>query len=144
MLVAGSVAASSLMTSASATIDGDISIVEGGELGPGGITYYDEIYSIGSGQIANTYSGRLTENNLWGICYFDAGTASGYYNKAVTGDKLAEKLYNLHNDDNSVTYREVKIRSTHKVLVTTDNPDETNLSTTDAVEVSEFPATLST
>ena len=140
MLVAGSVAASSLMTSASATIEGNISIVGGGTVYPSDIICTDGVYSFESPS-HDAISGDLGSDKLWAIYADKGGTESGYIITTAKGDELAEKLYGLK--DSSTEYENVKIKNSHKVLVTTDDPSVTDTDVSGAANVSEFPYEIS-
>lgn len=141
MLVAGSVAASSLMTSASATISGNIGIVDSiYTVDPNDIIRTDGVYSF-EGSSNDAISGYLDSNNLWAIYADKGGTESGYIITTAKGDELAEKLYGLN--DSSTEYENVKIKNSHKVLVTTDDPSVTNTNVSGAENVSEFPHEIS-
>lgn len=140
MLVAGSVAASSLMTSASATIEDNISIVGGGTVYPSDIICTDGVYSFESPS-HDAISGDLGSDKLWAIYADKGGTESGYIITTAKGDELAAELYGLK--DSPTQYENVKIKNSHKVLVTTNDPSVTNTNVSGAENVSEFPHEIS-
>ncbi|MGN0686683.1 MAG: fibronectin type III domain-containing protein, partial [Oscillospiraceae bacterium] len=131
MVLAGSIAATALPLTASAAINGYIAIREGGEQDPNGITQD----GITFGTLNSDYSDCLNASNLWGV-YRWPDIGCGYVLESVSGDKLAEKLYEIKTSD---TAWNVEIRKSHKVLVTTEKP-EPGLSTADAITVDSFPA----
>ena len=130
MVLTGSIAATALPLTASAEINGKIAIREGGEQDPDGITQD----GITFGTLDSTYSDCLNSNNLWGVCRWP-DTGCGYVIESVSGDKLVDKLYEIKTSD---TEWEVKIRKSHKVLVTTEKT-VSGLSTEDAISVDSFP-----
>ena len=129
MVLAGSIAMTALPLSASATISGNITIKEGEEQNPSEIGV--------SGPLNNAYSGYLNAKNLWGIYGEETGDGSDYLIKTATGDKLAEELTGLNRS--TTGYENVKIRYTHKLLVTTKDPNSEDLEVSSAIDVSEFP-----
>lgn len=130
MVLAGSIALTALPLTASAAINGNIKIMEGGVQDPDGITQ-DGI----NGTLVSDYSDCLNASHLWGV-YYSPQIGSGYVLESVSGDKLAAKLYEIKISD---TAWNVEIRKSHKVLVTTEKP-EPGLSTADAITVDSFPA----
>lgn len=142
MLLAGSIAATALPLTASATISGNISIADagGGTVYPNDITCTSGGYSFG-GLSYDAISGDLGSNYLWAIYAEKGGTESGYIITTAKGDELAEKLYGLK--DSSTEYENVKIKNSHKVLVTTADPSVTNTDVSGAANVSEFPHEIS-
>lgn len=130
MVLAGSIAMTALPLSASATIDGNISIADAG----GGTVYQ---YDIGetafeSGDLKS--SQLLTADNLWAIYSEVDGNKSI---ECVAGNELFTKLKAM-KDNPSPTYSNVEIKSEHRILVTTDNPNTNVISTISADTVSDF------
>lgn len=130
MVLAGSIATTTLPLSASATIDGNISIADAG----GGTVYQ---YDIGetafeSGDLKS--SQLLTADNLWAIYSEVDGNKSI---ECVAGNELFTKLKAM-KDNPSPTYSNVEIKSEHRILVTTDNPNTNVISTISADTVSDF------
>ena len=136
MLLAGSIAATALPLTASATISGNIGIVGGGTVNPNDIICTSGVYSFG-GFSYDAISGDLGSNYLWAINAEKGGTESGYIITTAKGDELAEKLGGLK--ESSTEYENVKIKNSHKVLVTTNDPSVTDTDVSDAENVSEFP-----
>lgn len=138
MVLAGSIATTTLPLSASATIDGNISVVGGGTVNPSDITPTDGVY--GFAQPSSSYdavSGYLNANNLWAIYGDVDGTESGFIFRTAQGDKLAAELGGLK--DSPTGYENVEITNSHKVLVTTDNTVTTDLNVSGADDVENFP-----
>ncbi|MCI7759380.1 MAG: hypothetical protein MSH49_05090, partial [[Eubacterium] saphenum] len=130
MVLAGSIATTAIPITASATIDGNISIADAG----GGTVYQ---YDIGetafeSGDLKS--SQLLTADNLWAIYSEVDGNKSI---ECVAGNELFTKLKAM-KDNPSPTYSNVEIKSEHRILVTTDNPNTNVISTISADTVSDF------
>ncbi len=140
MVLAGSIATTAIPLSASATISGDIDVVDGGTVKPNDITCTSGDYSFGEPS-HSVISGDLGSNNLWAINADKGGTESGYIITTAKGDELAEKLYGLK--ESSTEYENVKIKNSHKVLVTTADPSVTDTDVSGAANVSEFPHEIS-
>lgn len=142
MVLAGSIATTALPLSASATISENISVVGRGTVNPSDITPTDGVYGFAQPSDSyNAVSGYLGSNNLWAI-YGDitgGGSESGSLIKTATGDKLAKELNDLHTNPSGTQYSNVEINYKHKVLVTTANPETTNLDVSDAEVVDSFP-----
>ncbi len=136
MVLAGSIALSALPLTASATISGEIDVVDGGTVYPNDITCTSGGYSF-EGSSYDAISGDLGSNYLWAINADKGGTESGYIITTAKGDELAEKLYGLK--ESSTEYENVKIKNSHKVLVTTADPSVTDTDVSGAANVSEFP-----
>ena len=91
MLLAGSIAATALPLTASATISGEIDVVDGGTVYPNDITCTSGVYSF-EGSSYDAISGDLGSNYLWAIYAEKGGTESGFIFKTAQGDKLAAEL----------------------------------------------------
>ena len=136
MVLAGSIAATALPLSASATIIGDINVCDSNGNDTGSVPYSD----ISTNEATSSY---LNSNNLWAILYTDTDNNGLQTMKleCVEGDKLAEHVTTMHNSSSN-SYSDVKIKSEHKILVTTDDPNTNVIDTNSADTVSEFPKTI--
>ncbi len=134
MVLAGSIAATALPLSASATIIGDINVCDSDGNNPASVPYSD----IATNEATSSY---LNSNNLWAILYTDTDNSTGFITmklECVEGDRLAEHVTTMHNSSSN-SYSDVKIKSEHKYIVTTADPDTTGISTDSQETVSSFP-----
>lgn len=124
MVLAGSIAMTTLPLSASATFSGNITITDegGGTVEPEYdiVNGYNDFYS---GCLANDNS-RLTANNLWAISYKEG---SEQKLECVAGNDLFTKLKTMKESD--TTYSDTQIKSEHDIFVTTANPSEADITT---------------
>ncbi len=148
MVLAGSIAATALPMSASATFGGTITIVGNG---PDPIATIDpiEITSDGfSSGYLSEHPDYLNANNLWAVSssYNIEGVKSGFVFATVSGNNLAGKL-NEYKEESDTTYYYTDIKYSHKYVVTTDDPTTTSINTnnaqTNAQTATTFPVNVS-
>ncbi|MCI5904452.1 MAG: fibronectin type III domain-containing protein [Oscillospiraceae bacterium] len=146
MVLAGSIAATALPMSASATLggtitDGTITIVDG----PNPIATIDPSQITSSGFSSGYLSENpdyLNDNNMWavGSCYIVPGAGSGNINATVSGNNLAGKLNEYKESD--TTYYDTSIKYSHQYVVTTDDPKTTDISAASSANATTFPVTI--
>ena len=117
MLVAGSVAASSLMTSASATISGVVTI-RGGDLDNSTVSVSDIGETSFTAGVLCDNTDYLNANNMWAVNSYSDGS-SGYTIATVSGDNLAEKLNEYKRSPATYSYTDIKY--SHEYVVTTND-----------------------
>ncbi|MGN1107831.1 MAG: hypothetical protein ACI4RK_00495, partial [Oscillospiraceae bacterium] len=98
MVLAGSISLTALPLSASATIDGNISVVGGF----GG--------TIDPSELPGCLPPYVDENNLWAIYSSDG-------NSTCTGDQIGATLQGYR--DSGTSYSEMKVRYFHDIFFTT-------------------------
>ena len=148
MVLAGSIAATAVPMSASATFggnitDGTITIVGNG---PDPIATIDPSDITSSGFSSGYLSENpdyLNDNNLWAVAssYVIQGMGSGSVFATVSGNSLAGKL-NEYKESNN-TYYDTFIKYSHQYVVTTDDPETTNIGTNNASTATTFPVNVS-
>ena len=135
MVLAGSMTLTMLPMTASAEIGATITIVDDES---------NQIATIDPSDITSSgfSSGYLSANNMWavGSWYIAPGVDSGYINATVSGNNLAGKL-NEYKESNT-TYYDTCIKYSHKYVVTTDDPETTNIGTNNAKTATTFPVTI--
>lgn len=144
MLLAGSIAATALPLTASATIsDNYVDVCEANRYNSKQVPYFEL-------QKDESVSPYLNENNLWGVyysySYYDTGytpakelSATG--TEAFSGDMLEGK-FDGFADTNINDYSDIRITAQHKYIVTTDDPSAAELSGKSALTTSTFPVEI--
>ena len=144
MLLAGSIAATALPLTASATIsDNYVDVCEANRYNSKQVPYLEL-------QKNESVSPYLNENNLWGVyysySYYDTGytpakelSATG--TEAFSGDMLEGK-FDGFADTNINDYSDIRITAQHKYIVTTDDPSAADLSGKSALPTSTFPVEI--
>ena len=142
MVLAGSIAATALPMSASATIEGTITIVDGqnqiATIDPSDIT--SSGFSAGYLSENTDY---LNANNMWAVTTscFNPETGNGSVNATVSGNNLARQLNEYKESD--TIYRYTDIKYSHEYVVTTDDPTTTKTDTNNAKTATTFPVNVS-
>lgn len=121
MLLAGSIAATALPLTASATFGENITI-KGGELDEQTIAPSEIGGSSFTAGVLHDNITYLTKNNLWAVYshWLKEDLYSGDIGVTVSGDKLAEKL-NEYQTNLSTNYSDTLIRYKHDLAFTTMN-----------------------
>ncbi|MGN0650669.1 MAG: dockerin type I repeat-containing protein [Oscillospiraceae bacterium] len=126
MVLAGSLATTALPLTASATF-ADVITIKGGDLDGRTIASGEIGENAFTAGVLHDNTTYLTENNLWAVysCWADPDSRSGYISVAVSGDELANTLYN-YNTDSVKDYYSTQIKYTHDLAFTTmDISDDT-------------------
>lgn len=138
MVLAGSIALSALPMSASATISRDV-IIQGGDLDGSTVSVSDIGPTSFTGGVLQD-SDYLNANNMWAVTSYNEAS-SVCVNVTVSGDKLAEKLYEYKVSPETYSYTDIKY--SHKYVVTTDDPTTTDTDTNNAPTATTFPVNVS-
>lgn len=142
MVLAGSIAATALPLTASATFDGNVTI-RGGDLDYSTVYASDIGETSFTGGVLHDNTDYLNANNMWAVTtsYYNPETGSGSVNATVSGNNLAGKLNEYKESNNSHKYTLIKY--SHQYVVTTEDPQTTYISAASSANATTFPVNVS-
>ena len=141
MVLAGSIALSALPMSASATLADGYVTIKGGDLNNSTVSVSDIGETSFTGGVLYDNTDYLNDNNMWAFTAYDASSSGDFnVNATVSGDNLANQLYG-YKESNDILC-ETYIKYSHKYVVTTDDPQTTNISAASSANATTFPVTI--